>query len=235
MRSLVILPLLLIPMAAASNQTIVVSPEKPDLAVLAHKWSKTFRVTTKVSPNEPSSPAPSLAQSASRTAQRADRLNDNGRPRDPAADTIEGRSAVLEKIVRESRSPHPKTLEGFSYTLKLKNESTKPVAVVFWEYQFIDDTNPSALVRRQFLCGLKLKPGKEKELTAFSLSGPSKVVSAASLAAPTSKPPLERVVINRVEYADDTIWQRKEWSFAEIRLSYLAAMATPWTEMCRGL
>ena len=235
MRNLVILPLLLIPMAAASNQTLVVSPEKPELAVLAHKWSKTFRVTTKVSSNEPSSPAPSLAQSASRTAQRADRLNDNGRPRDPASDTIEGRSAVLEKIVRESRTPQPKALEGFSYSLKLKNESTKQVEVVFWEYQFIDETTPNAPVRRQFLCGLNLKPGKEKELLAFSLSGPSKVVSAATLAAPPGKPPLERVVINRVEYADDTIWQRKDWSFAEIRLSYLAAMATPWTEMCRGL
>ena len=42
MRSLVILPLLLIPMAAASNQTLVVSPEKPDLAVLAYKWSERF-------------------------------------------------------------------------------------------------------------------------------------------------------------------------------------------------
>jgi len=234
MRSLVILPLLLIPIAA-HNQTLVVSPGKPELAVLAHKWSKTFRVTTRVSPNDTSSPAPSLAQSASRTAQRADRLNDNGRPRDPAADTIEGRSAVLEKIVRDSRTQQPKALEGFTYSLKLKNESTKQVEVVFWEYQFIDDTNPNALVRRQFLCGLNLKPGKEKELIAFSLSGPSRVVSAESLAAPTSKPPLERVLINRVEYADDTIWQRKDWSFAEIRLSYLTALATPWTEMCRGL
>ena len=49
-------------------------------------------------------------------------MNDNGRPRDLAADTIEGRLAVLEKIVRESRTPQPKGLEGFSYSLKLKNE-----------------------------------------------------------------------------------------------------------------
>lgn len=235
MRSLFILPLLLISIAATRNQTLVVSQRKAELAVLSYKWTKALRVTAKVTSNEPPPPAPSLAQSASRTAQRADRLTDSGRPREPAADTIDGRSAALEKLVRESRTQQPKALEGFSYSLKLKNESPKQVEVVFWEYQFIDDSNPNTVVRRQFLCGFKLKPGKEKELVAFSLAGPSKVVSAESLAAKSSKPPQERVLINRVEYADDTIWQRKDWSFAEIRLSYLTAIATPWTEMCRGL
>jgi hypothetical protein len=59
-------------------------------------------------------------------------------------------------------------------------------------------------------------------------------VSADSLV--ESKAPLqERVLINRVEYADGTLWQRPDWSFAEIRLSYKTAMATAWTEMCRSL
>ena len=91
------------------------------------------------------------------------------------------------------------------------------------------------MTRRQFLCGLNLKPGKEKELIAFSLAGPSRVVSVQTLANKIEKPPLERVLINRIEYADGTIWQRQDWSFAEIRLSYRNAIATPWTEMCRGL
>ena len=82
MRSLFILPLLLITIAVA-DQTLVVSPGKSELVVLSHKWSKTYRVTGEISANEPASPAPSLAQSASRTAQRADRLTDSGRPRDP--------------------------------------------------------------------------------------------------------------------------------------------------------
>jgi hypothetical protein len=67
------------------------------------------------------------------------------------------------------------------------------------------------------------------------LAGASKVVSAETLAKKTAKPPQERVLINRVEYADGTIWQRKGWNFGEIRLSYVNAMATPWTEPCRGL
>ena len=47
----------------------------------------------------------------------------------------------------------------------------------------------------------------------------------------------DKVMINRVEYADGSIWQRKDWNFAEIKLTYQHAVATPWTagEMCRGL
>lgn len=227
------MPLLLISIGLDQNQTPVNPQATSELIVVSHKWSNTRRTTAKGNPNDPPPPAPSLTASASRTAQKADRLNDNGGPRDPAPETLEGRSAVLEKIVRESRSQQSKTLEGFSYGLKVKNESAKQIEVVFWEYQFIDVTT-SLVTRRQFLCGLDLKPGKEKEVVAFSMSGPSKVVSTESLV--ESKAPLqERVLINRLEYADGTLWQRPDWSFAEIRLSYKTAMATPWTEMCRGL
>ena len=233
MRSLLLLPLFFTAIAVAQNQTLLVSQETTDLKVLSHSWSKTRRVTAKVNSNEPPLPAPSLTTSAARNAQKADRLSENGGPR-VAADSMDGRSATFEKMLRESRSHQPKTLDGYSYTLKLKNESAKQIEVVFWEYQFIE-TDTSKVTRRQFLCGLNLKPSKEKELIAFGLSGPSKVVSAENLAGMNAKPPQERVLINRLEYSDGTIWQRKDWSFAEIRLSYKNAMATPWTEMCRGL
>jgi hypothetical protein len=235
MRGWFILPLLLIPIAVAHNQTLVISEGKPDLAVVSHRWSKTRRVTANVTPNLPPPPAPSMADTARRNAERSERINDSGGPRQPARLSIDARAAALEKIARDAGAPPSKSIDGFSYQLKLKNESKKQIEVVFWEYQFIELATPDIVTRRQFLCGLNLKPGKEKELMAFSLSGPSRVVSVQSLANKVEKPPQERVLINRVEYADGTIWQRQDWSFAEIRLSYISAMATPWTEMCRGL
>ncbi|HKR61527.1 MAG TPA: hypothetical protein VJS64_17705 [Pyrinomonadaceae bacterium] len=233
MRSLFLLPLCFTAIAVAQHQTLVVSQGSEDLKVLSHKWSKTRRVTGNLNSNEPPPPAPSLTTSAARNAQKADRLSENGGPR-VAADSMDGRSATLEKMIRESRTPPPKMLDGYSYSLKIKNESTRQIEVVFWEYQFIDG-DTSNVTRRQFLCGLNLKPAKEKELVAFSMAGPSKVVNATTLAATTTKPLAEKVIINRLEYSDGTIWQRQDWSFAEIRLSYKNAMATPWTEMCRGL
>lgn len=73
-------------------------------------------------------------------------------------------------------------------------------------------------------------------MQAFSSSGPSDVISVGSLANKSGNAFLEKIVINRVEYADDSIWQRKDWNFGEIRLSYARAVGTPWgSEMCRGL
>jgi len=92
------------------------------------------------------------------------------------------------------------------------------------------------VTRRQFLCGVNIKPDKAKELQAFGLSGPSEVVSVGSLANKSGKQFQENVVINRVEYADGSIWQRKSWNFAEIGMAYRRAVGTPWgTEMCRTL
>jgi hypothetical protein len=51
-----------------------------------------------------------------------------------------------------------------------------------------------------------------------------------------ANPFAERVRINRVEYADGTIWQRKDWNYAEVRASIQRAVSTPWgAEMCRAL
>ncbi|MGQ0760935.1 MAG: hypothetical protein ACT4OT_02780 [Acidobacteriota bacterium] len=47
----------------------------------------------------------------------------------------------------------------------------------------------------------------------------------------------EKVIINRVEFADGKSWMRKDWNANEIKAAYQRAMATPWspTEMCRAL
>jgi hypothetical protein len=157
--------------------------------------------------------------------------------RDPNADTVDGRSAALEKIVQESRTPKAKPVEGYSYRVRVQNASAKIVEIIFWEYQFVDPANPSALARRQFLCGVNIKPDKEKELQAFSTFGPTDVVNAGSPGDKSETAFRERVLINRVEYKDGSVWQRKDWNAAEIKQTYARALATPWgpQEMCRRL
>lgn len=155
---------------------------------------------------------------------------------DPNTQTTDGRSAALERNVQESRSPKSISVDGYTYQAKIRNVHTQNIEIVFWEYQFKELSNPANVVRRQFLCGVKIKPGKESELQAFNVLGPGDVVSVDSL---TKKPGNlfeEKVVINRVEYADGTILQRKDWNFAEVRSSIERATRTPWgSEMCRSL
>ena len=62
------------------------------------------------------------------------------------------------------------------------------------------------------------------------------MISAGSLEDKSGKLFEEKILINRVEYADGTIWQRKDWSYVELKPSIERALATPWgMEMCRNL
>ena len=211
------------------------SQEGSPIVVLSFKWSKTRQVPEKIEvPNTSPAPAP-IPQN--KNFERNVRVNDQVGARDPNLDTEDGRSAAMEKNVQQSRTTQPKPVDAFLYKIKLENSSAQAVDIVFWEYQFIERANPQNVTRRQFLCGTSIKPGKAKDVEAFSLSGPSDTVNVKTLATNADKPFEEKVVINRVEYTDGAIWQRKDWNFGEIRTSYRRALATPWTnkEMCRGL
>ena len=105
---------------------------------------------------------------------------------------------------------------------------------MFWEYRFEDPANADQLSRRQFLCGVDIKPGKGKELEGFSRFGPSDVVDVKTLDAGT--PFKESVLINRIEYTDGTIWQRKAWNLAEVKTTYERVLREPWLPgTCKGL
>jgi hypothetical protein len=223
-------------MFVVPGQQVAVSNEgSAAVLVLGYKWAKSRQVVEKLE-TPTITPAAALTP-ADKNFQRNRRINDPAGVRDPNADTLDGRSAALDKSVQEARAPKPKPVDGFSYKAKIKNASTKIIEVVFWEYQFKEIANPTTMVRRQFLCGVNIKPEKDKELQAFSLLGPSDVISVGSLANKSGENLFEeKVVVNRVEYADGTIWQRKDWNFAEVKLGIARAIGTPWgTEMCRGL
>jgi hypothetical protein len=232
MKTLLLLPLLL--MFVSPGQKPAASQEGSSVVVLGFKWSRA-RQTIEPADSGSAAPAAGLIP-ADKNFSRNARVNDPRGAKDPHEDTIDARSAELEKMEQKSRTPATKPVDGFAYRVKVQNASTKVVEILFWEYQFIDPSNPATMARRQFLCGVNIKPDKERELQAFSLSGPSDVVSVESLANKSGNLFQEKVVINRVEYADGSIWQRKDWNFAEIRLTYKRALATPWgSEMCRGL
>ena len=202
------------------------------VTVVSFKWSTIHQTYRKQdAPN--TSPPPEMT-AANKSAARVARVNNPLAP-DPNVDTIDGRSAAMEKAVQEARNTSGRTsADRFEYIARIRNAADKPVDVIFWEYQFTDPANSNSLTRRQFLCGVKIKPNKEVELQAFSLLGPSQVIQASTNK--TNAPLQEKVVINRVEFTDGTIWQRRDWKFAEIRDSYRRAIDNPWEgEMCRAL
>jgi len=201
------------------------------MAVVEYKWSKRRQPAEQLAAGIPQ--PGTMVNPANRNYERNTRINRPRGERDPTADTLEARSAEIDKNVQQARGPKP--VDGFVYKVKVQNGSARVADIVFWEYQFIDPAAPEILARRQFLCAVNIEPNKVKEIQAFSLSGPG-VVSVAGLAKVSGKVFHERAVINRVEYVDGTIWRRKDWNFAEIKQNYTRAVAAPWgKEMCRAL
>lgn len=232
MRALLLLPLFLMLVTPAQN--VRVSAEDSPVVVVSYKWSKSRQVVEKLDKGN-AAPAQAMIPE-NKNFERNKRINDPVGARDPNSETLDGRREAIEKNVREARSPARKAVDGFAYVVKVQNPSKKVVEIVFWEYQFKELLSPANVVRRQFICGVNIKPTKEKELQAFSVSGPSDLISVGSLDNKSGKLFEEVVVINRVEYADGSIWQRKDWNFSEIKQTLAIALGTPWgAEMCRAL
>lgn len=232
MRRLLIFALLVAPVALAQGGG---AGDTSPVVVLGFKWSKSRVVVSNPAAQEPNTPAAAMLPQ-NKTIPRNARANDPVGANDPNLGTLDERQTALEKSVAEARGPKSRTADGYDYRVRVRNSSRKQIDVVFWEYEFTEAANPSNVTRRQFLCGAQIRPDREKELGALVLSAPSGAISAASLAEKSASPFRERVLINRVEYSDGTIWQRKGWNFAEVRDAVKRATATPWgAETCRGL
>ncbi len=226
MKTLLFLTLLL--GLLSSFQTPTVSSP---MTVTSFKWSRA-RQKVDVPDVQGNSPASAMIPQNRNFARNA-RVNDPQGVRDPNGDTLDGRSAAIEKSVAESRSTKSKTMDGYLYRIKVQNSHTKLAEVVFWEYRFVDPANPELIARRQFLCGVNIPANKGKDLEGFSLSGPSDVVNVKTLADNAFK---EDVLINRVEYSDGSIWQRKGWDLADVKASYERVLREQWVPgTCKSL
>ncbi len=213
------------------GQGLELGTANQSVTVVSHKWS-TIHDTYKQQDLPNTSPAPEM-NAANKPAGRLARVN-NPNMIDTTDQTIDGRSAAMEKAVQQARSAKPNSPDRYSYVMRLHNGGTKPIDVVFWEYQFITPEPNSSTTRRQFLCGVKIKRDRDADLQGFSLLGPMPVLDASGNKAHAQVE--EKVIINRIEFADGTIWQRRDWNFAEIRDSIRRALDNPWEgEMCRAL
>ena len=103
-------------------------------------------------------------------------------PDNPSDQTPDGRRAMMEKNEQEANAPQAKDTPGFIYSATVRNDGSKTVKVIYWEYRFAEIARPTNVVRRQFLCSVDLKKGANIELIAFSTLGPTDVIDANSLA-----------------------------------------------------
>ena len=88
--------------------------------------------------------------------------------------------------------------------LEVKNVGQNTTKSIVWEFQPAEQTPDYEA--KQYICKIKTKPNESKSFELMSPASPVKVVSA------DKKAKEGKVVINRIEYADGTVWKRKGWS-----------------------
>ncbi len=204
------------------------------MPVLSSGWERMIQKAGAVDA-APTSPARAVLPE-DKYFQRKAREQRTDSPLDPNKDSMDARSAIIDKAIQESRTPKTEDVSGYSYKAQVRNDSGKTVKIIFWEYRFIEIAHPDNVVRRQFLCGVNVKKGEKIDLWAFSLFGPSDIITLENLAMSTEKLFGEKVQVNRIEFSDDTLVQRKDWKYDDVRPSVERATSTPWgKEMCRGL
>ena len=128
-----------------------------------------------------------------------------------------GNSAEISKLEKDAKAdaaivaaenaPSKPPRYYFFYRASMRNNSTKPITEIDWDYIFFDEATGDELGRREFTSVQSIGPGKQKELTFTLPTPPTRRISVYSLDKKERSGVAEKVVIVRVKYADGSVWQ----------------------------
>ncbi|MDQ3745277.1 MAG: hypothetical protein M3444_12915 [Acidobacteriota bacterium] len=94
-------------------------------------------------------------------------------------------------------------VRGFQYRASVRNNAGKTVREVEWEYQFLNPSDATLAARHSFRTEARIRPGKVKELTGFSVEPPTYVVATkADAAGGQAYNYLERVAVRAIVFED---------------------------------
>lgn len=137
-------------------------------------------------------------------------------------DMQERRADMRAAEINAARSGQPQSRLYF-YRLEVKNAGTKAVKNFAWAYQPAESPDPSD---RQFFCVVKAKPNESKAFELFSPLAPSRVVDASKAGDKPEKDSKGKVIINKVEYVDGSVWQRPGWNPATFSADAIEKVAS---------
>lgn len=170
------------------------------VAVLKYSWERET-IRRKASMASMAS-VEELVQQSQRDRQLAAARNTNDRL---VATRIERENEMRDQAA--AKANQGRTVDGYRYRVTLRNDGTKTIKSIDWDYLFIDEAAQQLVARHQFTSDETVKPGKTKEIYVLYLTPPVRTVSAERLASKEPLPYTEHIVIARITYSDHSIWQ----------------------------
>ena len=95
----------------------------------------------------------------------------------------------------------------YIYEVKVRNTGEKEIRTLIWEYVFFEPGTERELGRRRFVSRESIGPGKTRNLVLRSASSPTGTIDASKAGKKSRDEYSEQVVIQRIEYADGSVWQ----------------------------
>ena len=176
----------------------VVEREEADLQVVKFNWTK-FRQNSDLI-HGVQDPGPPMNEPIS--IKQPERRNEPAELKNRR--DMQERRADMNAAQANAANSAERRHDRYRLHLEVKNVGTNTIKNMVWEYQPAAQTADYDL--RQYVCSMKAKPNESKSFELISPSSPLKVVSAEK------KDQEGKVVINRIEYADGSVWKRKGWS-----------------------
>jgi hypothetical protein len=98
--------------------------------------------------------------------------------------------------------------QDYEYKLEIKNQSNKKIVNLKWAYVFTDPVTQKQLVSHSFDNKVDIKPDTQKKIVVYSDLSLPQVVNAQAQAS-KSTPWIESVIVERVQYSDGAVWERR--------------------------
>jgi hypothetical protein len=202
MKVLFLTVLLVLMPVLQQQQQPVVEREDPDLVVTKFNWTKIRMnndlIHSAMDPgapmNEPIRIKPPEPKNESQEMKNRRDMNE--------------RRAEMSAAVNNAKEQR-RNEDQYLLELEVKNLGANVIKSMVWEYQ--PSAKDADYQLRQYVCAFKAKPNESKKFNLMSPYNPVKVIEAGAQAG-QSKDKDGKVVINRIEYADGSVWKRKGWS-----------------------
>jgi hypothetical protein len=99
-------------------------------------------------------------------------------------------------------------LYGNIYEFTVKNTGSKAIKYLLWEHSFTDPATQKRFGRRQYKSSVKILPGMTAKLVAYFLLPPPGTIDVKQAGQDLQELPTAQVVIQRIKYADGSVWER---------------------------
>jgi hypothetical protein len=185
----------------ATGSLAAFSQEPGEIEILSFSWTKE-RIRERPSMS-PLASSDELIRQSRRDTQLAAARNS---ARKGEAGKLETQVTNDEQASAKARQTPPPD-DGYRYVVKLRNNGSKVIKSIDWDYLFLDPDTNALVSRHQFTSDDTIKPGKSKEVGVLYLIPPVQTVSAKMLSRKNLAKYKEQVVLMRILFSDGSIWQ----------------------------